>query len=633
MAVRRIGSATPEASTDLLLASAGNTGISSVIAANTSTVDAFVSIWVKPGGAVTPDFYAYVAANISLGATQTFETFRFALEEGDELFVSSTVEGVNFSATLVYETAGSTNVSVSPIQPNARQVGDIWLNSANDAFAIWTGSTWAYVAEATPAGPQGPTGPSGTQGIQGINAVGFQLLGTVATVSALPQFGDTINDAYYIAATGDVWVWLDTGWSNIGPIIGPTGPQALNFNVIGGVTSSTDLPATFDPDDNAPGNPAYFVADEATLYAWNGTIWVNVGAIFGPTGPIGSTGPTGPTGPTGYTFTLLGFVDDYSGLAALTPEEGDAYFAIGTYEDEADLDNPTLYPRGLYTYLSSEWVSVPTVVGPQGPTGPFGQQGPLGPTGSTGAASTEDGPTGPTGPTGPDGPDGPTGPAQGYFVSDTPPASAQEGDGWFDSSVSRLYVYYDGYWVESTSNLVGPTGPSGGPTGPTGADSTVVGPTGPDGAIGPTGPTGADGADSAVTGPTGPDGAVGPTGPTGADSTVTGPTGADGLTIIENFQVTNNGASAYTIDGSDNPTLTLVRGNTYFFTVNASGHPFWIQTTGAGYSSGDVYNTGVTNNGDDVGGIQFTIDAGAPSTLYYQCQNHSAMVGTINVIG
>jgi hypothetical protein len=114
---------------------------------------------------------------------------------------------------------------------------------------------------------------------------------------------------------------------------------------------------------------------------------------------------------------------------------------------------------------------------------------------------------------------------------------------------------------------------------------------------------------------------------------VTGPTGADGLTIIENFQVTNNGASAYTIDGSDNPTLTLVRGNTYFFTVNASGHPFWIQTTGAGYSAGDVYNTGVTNNGVAVGGLQFTIDAAAPSTLYYQCQYHSAMVGTINIIG
>ena len=40
-----------------------------------------------------------------------------------------------------------------------------------------------------------------------------------------------------------------------------------------------------------------------------------------------------------------------------------------------------------------------------------------------------------------------------------------------------------------------------------------------------------------------------------------------------------------------------------------------------------------TNNGDDVGGISFTVDAGAPNTLYYICQFHSPMTGAINIIG
>ena len=150
----------------------------------------------------------------------------------------------------------------------------------------------------------------------------------------------------------------------------------------------------------------------------------------------------------------------------------------------------------------------------------------------------------------------------------------------------------------------------------------MTGPTGSTGGTGPTGPTGATGA-----GPTGP------TGPTGAS--VTGPTGATGLTVVENFNVTNTsgGAGSYTINGATNPTLTLVRGQTYFFTVNASGHPFWIKTAAVIDNVTSLYNTGVTNNGDDVGGITWTVAAGAPNTLYYICQNHSSMQGTFTIIG
>ena len=63
-----------------------------------------------------------------------------------------------------------------------------------------------------------------------------------------------------------------------------------------------------------------------------------------------------------------------------------------------------------------------------------------------------------------------------FTVSATAPSSPVEGDAWFNSTDGRMYVYYDGYWVESNSAPQGPTGA----TGPTGAD----GPTGPTGATG-----------------------------------------------------------------------------------------------------------------------------------------------------
>lgn len=47
---------------------------------------------------------------------------------------------------------------------------------------------------------------------------------------------------------------------------------------------------------------------------------------------------------------------------------------------------------------------------------------------------------------------------------------------------------------------------------------------------------------------------------------------------ITAFQVTNDDSVAYIINGQRNPTLQLVRGQTYTFAINAVGHPFWIKT-------------------------------------------------------
>jgi len=99
-----------------------------------------------------------------------------------------------------------------------------------------------------------------------------------------------------------------------------------------------------------------------------------------------------------------------------------------------------------------------------------------------------------------------------------------------------------------------------------------------------------------------------------------------------NYQVTNSGADAYVINSNSNPDLTLIRGLTYVFSVNATGHPFWIQTSDGGYNSSDIYNTGITNNGTQSGNITWVVDNTSPNTLYYVCQHHSSMLGTINII-
>jgi hypothetical protein len=73
-----------------------------------------------------------------------------------------------------------------------------------------------------------------------------------------------------------------------------------------------------------------------------------------------------------------------------------------------------------------------------------------------------------------------------------------------------------------------------------------------------------------------------------------------------------------------------LRGFNYHFNVNALGHPFWIKTSPT-TGSENPYNNGVTNNGIQSGIITFAVPYDAPSTLYYACQIHPSMQGTINI--
>lgn len=217
-------------------------------------------------------------------------------------------------------------------------------------------------------------------------------------------------------------------------------------------------------------------------------------------------------------------------------------------------------------------------------------------------------------------------------VSTEPPVSPNEGDTWFDSDSGKTYIRYDLSWVEIATNLVGPQGPVGDP-GPRG----IQGVQGPDGPTGPAGPTnslsigtvGSGTAAATITGtapsqtlnltlpvgPQGPQGLIGPKGDTGSI----------------NYTVATQGSDGYLINGSLNPTIRVIRGMAYNFNLNATGHPFYLQTSGGGYSAQTVYTDGVTGNGTEVGTLEWLVPFDAPNTLYYQCKFHANMYGEIEV--
>ncbi len=102
---------------------------------------------------------------------------------------------------------------------------------------------------------------------------------------------------------------------------------------------------------------------------------------------------------------------------------------------------------------------------------------------------------------------------------------------------------------------------------------------------------------------------------------------------VTTFAVTApNATASYTINASDNPSLTLKRGFTYTFNVSSPGHPFYIKSI-PGTGTGNAFTDGVTGNGTASGTITFTVPSTAPATLYYNCSvgGHTAMAGTINI--
>ena len=111
----------------------------------------------------------------------------------------------------------------------------------------------------------------------------------------------------------------------------------------------------------------------------------------------------------------------------------------------------------------------------------------------------------------------------------------------------------------------------------------------------------------------------------------TTPTGnlVDGMTTA--FTITApNAPNSYNINGSENPSLTVKRGQTYTFSVNTPGHPFFLAAV-QGTNMANAFTDGVSGNGTQSGTVTFVVPSSAPSTLFYDCALHSGMTGVINV--
>jgi len=99
MPIERIGVVNPPANTDTSIATFDATYLVSLgvtSRAVTAVPQCRVTIWVVPSNAVQISQYAYITFNLDIPVGSSFETFRFAVNSGDTVFVRSSTDTTSF---------------------------------------------------------------------------------------------------------------------------------------------------------------------------------------------------------------------------------------------------------------------------------------------------------------------------------------------------------------------------------------------------------------------------------------------------------------------------------------------------------------------------------------------------------
>jgi hypothetical protein len=105
-AIERLNIVNPDANTNTVGFTSDGAYMMSVIATNKSTTqNAILSVWIAPGGTDTEGGRGYIASNLPLTVSDTYETIRFAVNvsdvvrvEADTANVSFTLQGIDQSA-------------------------------------------------------------------------------------------------------------------------------------------------------------------------------------------------------------------------------------------------------------------------------------------------------------------------------------------------------------------------------------------------------------------------------------------------------------------------------------------------------------------------------------------------------
>jgi hypothetical protein len=124
MAVRRLGISNPTLNTDTsVFTAASATYLCSVIVTNKDSVEKTARVWVRPSGATLASQYGYIVYDVAVPAGNSIETHRFAISDGDSVWVRGNSSSLSFSLNGIYDSSASIDAHI-PQTTNVHGIAD-----------------------------------------------------------------------------------------------------------------------------------------------------------------------------------------------------------------------------------------------------------------------------------------------------------------------------------------------------------------------------------------------------------------------------------------------------------------------------------------------------------------------------
>lgn len=146
MGLQRLAISNPSANTDTTLYTADNQYLMSVIATNLSASADYISVWVEPSGSSASADYAFIVYDLPVDGKNSYETFRFAVNQNDVVKIKATSNNFSFQSYGLVQHDINLGVGISSFQsasPTNVVDGLIWVDS--DGVLSGTTAKPAYV--------------------------------------------------------------------------------------------------------------------------------------------------------------------------------------------------------------------------------------------------------------------------------------------------------------------------------------------------------------------------------------------------------------------------------------------------------------------------------------------------------
>lgn len=220
MGLRRLAISNPSATTDTTLFTADNQYLISVIATNkSSSALATIRVWVVPSGATLSSQFAYIIYDIPLDPNNSYETFRFAINQNDQVRIYSSTANISFQSYGLVQYDVNLGVGVSSYQASAPAIkvdGLIWVDSDGTLAGTTAKPTYVWSSSANDWIPM--AGSIDTS--QNYTFTGTNVFTGSVTIPGYEKEIPLQSSAPSSPASSDLWVDNTT----------PTAPQLKVYN-------------------------------------------------------------------------------------------------------------------------------------------------------------------------------------------------------------------------------------------------------------------------------------------------------------------------------------------------------------------------------------------------------------------